>query len=598
MSALSVVLRHIKPYWKTAVLAPVFMGIEVLLDLVQPWLMHRTIDLGIRNSDIRFIYNTTVLMLAVAVFGMIFGAGSVFYATKAALGFSTDLRQQLFDKIVHSSSKALEPYEPGQLITRLTDDLNQVQALVISGLRLMIRAPLTMAGAMVMAIVTAPALVPIMLIIIPLLSIGLYLIIKRAFPQFREVQNRLDELNTTIQESVSGLRVIRSFNREDFITNRFFAHNENITAFSINAARTVSLIFPMMFFVVNIGVLSALWFGGMETMRGNMQVGEIVAFINYLLLLLYSLMMMGMVLMNVSRAEASAARIAELLTLPPENASQDTRYPATLKGTLDFKHVSYCFGKTSCEPALIDLNFSIKPGETVALMGTIGSGKTTLMRLIPKLLQPSEGKILFDGICSDSLDTEGLRSQIGFAHQVPLLFSGSVAENLRFGRPEATDQEIWEALDIAQASDFIRATPEGLAHNISQKGKNLSGGQKQRLSIARAVIRKPRFLLLDDCTSALDSSTERQLLSALKNKLNTHTSTLMIVQRISTAKQADRILLLDNGRLVGDGTHQDLLSNCSQYRDIFDSQTGNSNGEIRELQAPPRPDAVLHRRES
>ncbi len=578
MNAISSLFKYIRPHWKAALTAPVFMVLEVLFDLVQPWLMQKTIDVGIGNSDAAYVLQATLTMIGVAAMGFLCGSGGILFSTRVALAFATDLRRALFEKILSFSSQGLDKQETGPLITRLTDDISQTQNLVMNGLRLLIRAPLTMIGALVMAILTSPQLSPIMLVMIPLLSLILFFIIRKAFPRFRQVQDKLDSVNAIIQESINGIRVIKSFVRETHQNKRFETRNAEMTAFSIQAGRMVSLIFPFMFLMINLGVVSVIWFGGLNVISGVMKVGQVVAFINYLLLLLFSLMMMGMVLMNVSRAEASASRIMELFNEPtPPFSGQLKVEEQSLTGRLSMENVSFCFGAGQCDPILRDISFNIQPGETVAVLGVIGSGKTTLLHLIPRLLEPVSGVIRLDGIDIREMDPASLRARIGLVHQSPLLFTGTIADNIRFGNPEASEAEILSALESAQAMEFVEKLPDGLNHIISQKGKNLSGGQKQRLAIARALVREPFLLLLDDCTSALDSRTEEALLETLRNRFS-RTTLLMVVQRIRTARNADKILLLEDGRIAGFGDHAALLRDNRLYQDIYDSQKGH--GEV------------------
>ncbi len=578
MKAFRSLLKYIRPHWKTALMAPVFMVLEVLFDLVQPWLMEKTIDIGIGGGDAAYVLHATLLMIAVAVLGFLCGTGAILFSTRAALAFAADLRSALFEKILSFSSQGLDKQETGPLITRLTDDISQTQSLVMNGLRLLIRAPLTMGGALVMAILTSPQLSPIMLVMIPILSLILFFIIRKAFPRFRQVQDKLDAVNAVIQESISGIRVIKSFVRETHENQRFEIRNAEMTAFSIQAGRMVSLIFPLMFLMINLGVVSVLWFGGLNVIAGALKVGQVVSFINYLLLLLYSLMMMGMVLMSVSRAEASATRIAELFNEPTTLLTGTLQTEGlSLAGGLSMDRVTFCFGTNQCDPVLQDISFDLKPGETTAVLGVIGSGKTTLLHLIPRLLEPSSGTIRLDGVDIREINPVSLRSRIGLVHQSPLLFTGTIAENIRFGNPHASEADILRALEAAQAMEFVDSLPEGLNHVISQKGKNLSGGQKQRLAIARALVRKPALLLLDDCTSALDSLTEQALLDTLRNEFS-QTTMLMVVQRISTARNADRIILLEDGKIAGIGDHNTLLQENRLYQDICDSQKGH--GEV------------------
>lgn len=574
MKSFGKLLKYLKPYWKAALIAPLFMVFEVFFDLLQPMLMQRIIDVGIASGDASYILTTGLLMIFVAVLGAFAGIGCVIFSTIAAQSFGADLRNDLFKKVQSLSYSNLDKLETGHLVTRLTDDVNQAQNLVMNMLRLLVRSPFLLIGALVMAYVTSPELAPIVLVVVPILLVVLGIIIKMTFPMFKKVQTKLDKVNATLQENLSGIRVVKAFVRKDYEIQRFKDFNGELTDVNIQASRRVALIFPFILLILNLGVVAVLWIGGLEVSYGNIEVGQIMAFINYLMQIMASLMIIGMVLMSVSKAEASSSRIIEVFgeepaVRNPENPLADR----PIRGDITFNDVTFSFDGSEGDPVLKNLNLDIRSGETIAILGATGSGKSTLVQLIPRLYEATSGTITIDGIDIKAYDKDFLRRNIGLVHQKALLFSGSIENNIRYGKKEATDEEIRTAVEISQSAEFIDTFEQGLNTSVSQKGGNLSGGQKQRLSMARALVRKPPIIIFDDSTSAVDVQSEAKIQKGLKENLG-HSTVIYVAQKITSIIDADKIIVLDDGKISGIGTHESLLANNPIYQDIFDSQIG------------------------
>jgi ATP-binding cassette subfamily B protein len=439
----------------------------------------------------------------------------------------------------------------------------------------MVRAPLLMIGSLVMAIVTAPQLAWIPLILMVLVLAGLVLIISRAYPMFSQVQARIDTMNTVMQENLAGVRVVKAFARAPYEIRRFNNANDNLMNQIIRVARLVALTFPMMMILMNLGVVAVLWFGGYQVTQGQMQVGQIIAFINYLTTTLFSLMMVSMLVLQTSRAAASADRIQQVLESTPQiqdkPGAHDEFHP---RGTVSFEHVTFSYDGSDGDPVLKDINFVAEPGQTVALLGSTGAGKTSLVHLIPRFYDVNSGRVTIDGVDVRDVAQPALRRNIGIALQEAVLFSGTIRDNIRYGRPEASDDEVVAAARLAQAHDFITAQPDGYNTLLGQRGVNLSGGQKQRLAIARALLVRPAVLIFDDSTSSVDVETETKIQDALEDPMHERT-TFVIAQRISTVLKADKILVIDDGMVAAEGTHSQLLATSPIYRDIYDSQLGN-----------------------
>lgn len=569
------VLRFLKPYWLWIVLAPLLMLLEVVMDLMQPRMVERIVDQGIANLDLPFVLHTGLLMFGLAVIGATGGMSNGIFAEMTVQGFGADLREALFRKVQSFSFRNLDAFETGQLITRLTSDVAQLQEGVLITLRMLVRAPLLLIGSLVMAIVTSPQLAFLPLVLMPIELLAVVWIVRKATPLFTLVQEKLDALNGVMEENLSGMRVVKAFARAAHEKQRFAHANRALTDQAVRAGRTVAVMPSFMMLTMNLGIVGVLWFGGVQVVRGGMQVGQIIAFVNYLMTTLFSLMMVSQMVIQFSRAEASARRIEEVLETEPElqdapNAIRDVR----LKGHIVFDRVTFRYDGADSEPVLKEVSFTAQPGETVALLGMTGAGKSTLVNLIPRFYDVQGGRILIDGMDVREIDQKTLRRNIGMVLQETVLFSGTIRDNIRYGKPDASEEEVIAAAKAAQAHDFILTLPEGYDTVIGQRGVNLSGGQKQRLAIARALLIQPAILILDDSTSAVDVETETRIQQALENLMRNRTC-LVIAQRISTVLKADKILVLDDGRIVAQGTHAELLANSPIYQDIFESQLGN-----------------------
>jgi ATP-binding cassette subfamily B protein len=557
------------------------MIFEVAMDLMQPRLVQRIIDEGIAQLDMSIVTNTGLLMVGLALVGAVGGIGCAVFATLAAQGFGTDLRHTLFRKVQSFSFGNLDELETGQLITRLTNDVTQVQMVVGMLLRIMVRAPFMLLGSLIMAILTSPKLAVLFLVLGPLVLGLVTWVISRAAPMFRLVQAKLDDLNTVMQENLAGVRVVKAFVRAEHEIKRFGMTNDSLMDQTISAARIVVMAMPLMMFIVNLGMVGAIWFGGLQVTVGAMQVGQVIAFVNYLLTTLMSLLMLSMLVMVTARAQASAGRIEEVLESEPRirNRPDATTAFAPL-GRVAFEDVTFSYDGDGHDPVLGNgklsqgISFVAEPGQTVAILGATGSGKSSLVYLIPRFYDVTEGRVTIDGVDVRDVDKDALRRNIGVALQESVLFSGTIQDNIRYGRPDAADEEVVAAAQAAQADEFITEFPDGYDTEVGQRGVNLSGGQKQRIAIARALLTQPTVLILDDSTSSVDVETEIKIQDALEQVMKDRTS-FVIAQRISTVLNADKILVLDDGRIVAEGTHPELLASSPIYREIYDSQLGN-----------------------
>ncbi|OPY10333.1 MAG: putative multidrug export ATP-binding/permease protein [Syntrophus sp. PtaB.Bin001] len=563
---------YLKPYWKAAVLAPLLMLLEVSCDVLQPALMARIVDRGIAGGNTAYILQIGALMIAVGLLGVIGGMGCTFFAGLASQGFGADIRAALFAKTQSFSFDNLDAFSTASLITRLTNDVSQVQNIVLMLLRAMIRAPLLCLGGIFMAIAINPGLASILGITIPLLTLALYLIIRKSFPLFSQVQKHLDHVNAVFRENLAGIRITKAFVRSDYEIGRFGAANNELAAVTVQAGRRVGMTMPVMFTLLNLSIVAVIWFGGVRVSSGNMHIGQVMAFITYMTQILFALLMLAFMTMMLSRAKASADRIAEVLaakvdiTDPPQADNHKIRF-----GQVEFDDVSFGYKDGNGGlPALQHISFGAAPGELIAILGATGSGKSTLVNLIPRFYDVNSGRILIDGVDVRSYKLDDLRQGIGMVFQESRLFSGTIMENIRWGKPDATVEEVEAAARIAQAHEFISGLPDGYDTRLDQRGVNLSGGQKQRLAIARALLRQPPILILDDAASALDLATEARLRKELRGLRNT--TCFMIVQRVASALDADRIILLDEGRMVGTGPHRQLMAECPLCREIFASQ--------------------------
>ncbi|MDF2958274.1 MAG: transporter related protein [Paenibacillus sp.] len=572
--------RFLKPYWLAAVLAPLFMLLEVYMDLLQPKYMASIVNEGIQTGDLLHIQKTGLLMAGAALIGLIGGIGCTYFSSSASQSFGADLRKELFIKVQSFSFRTLDTFKAGSLVTRLTNDVVQVQNVVLMTLRILVRAPLLAVGSLIMAITISPSLALVLVAVIPILFAVLTVVIRKAFPLFSKVQNKLDSVNNVMQENLTGIRVVKAFVRAHFENNRFGKSNEELMDIAIKATRIIVLIMPLMMLIMNASIALVLWFGGQQVWSSSIQVGDLVAFINYVTQMLFSLLMVSMVLMNVSRARASAERMNEVLDTEPDiTNSAAAKTDAIRSGEVVFDNVSFGYhrdgGRDHDDSSLVlkGVSFTAEPGKTVAILGATGSGKTSLVNLIPRLYDTTAGRILIDGTDVKDIDLQHLRTRIGVVLQEAVLFTGTIKDNICFGKPDATQEEIETAARAAQAHDFIMRMPDGYQTQLGQRGVNLSGGQKQRISIARAILVKPPVLILDDSTSAVDLGTEARIQKALKEQSGNSTR-IVIAQRISSVLEADTIIVLEDGKVAAVGSHEELFRSSAVYQDIYKSQLG------------------------
>lgn len=567
-------LKYLKPYWKFTLFAPLSMLIEVICDLLQPTLMAKIIDQGVLTGNLTVVRQTGLLMLAVSLIGFAGGIGCMLTSSVASMSFGTDVRFNVYEKIQKFSFANLDKFKTESLITRLTNDVVQVQNIVLMALRMFVRAPLLCIGGFIMVISINAKLSLILLVAMPILIIALAMVISRGFPLFNIVQKRLDKLNGVMRENLTGVRVIKAFVRSDQEKQRFAEANDNNVKINLKASRLMILVMPIMMTVMNFSVIAVIWFGGIQAGKGDIQVGQIMAFINYFTQILFSLLMLTMMLMNVSRAKVSADRIVEVLDTEVDITDCDDATDEPLKkGNIVFDDVSFKYKGAGGEPVLQNISFTAAPGEVVAILGATGSGKSTLVNLIPRLYDVTSGRILIDGRDIRSIKLKTLRDCVSVVLQDSILFTGSIKENIKWGKDDATEEEVVEAAEAAQAHEFITSFTEGYETLIGQRGVNVSGGQKQRLSIARAIIKKPPILILDDSTSAVDMGTESRIQKSFK-RLMKDTTCIIIAQRISTVIEADKIIVIEDGRIAAFGNHKELLKSSATYMDICRSQLG------------------------
>ena len=568
------IMGYLRPYWIWALLAPLMMLLEVSMDLLQPRLMEQIIDVGIANMDLDLVIRTGLTMFGVALIGMVGGGLCTVFAVRAGMFVGADVRDELFEKIQSFSFGNLDRLGTGELITRVTNDVTQVQEVVMIVLRIMVRSPLLVVGSLIMAILTSPSLSWLLFALVPIILGLLAFGISRASPMFSVVQQKLDRLNTVMQENLSGVRVVKAFVREDYERQRFKTANEDLVDRTIRVGQLLAMIMPLMMFTLNIGVVGVVWFGGNLVIAGGTKVGQVMAFINYLSQMMFSLLGLGMLLIRVSRAEASSRRILEVIDMQPEIQDQPGLTDGcSLGGKIAFENVSFSYNGNETA-VLKDVNLVIEPGQVVAILGATGSGKSSLVHLIPRFYDVTAGRITLDGCDVRDLPNEALRRQVGMALQESVLFTGTIRENIGYGNPQASQEQVIAAAQAAQAHDFITSFPDGYETLVGQRGVNLSGGQKQRIAIARALLTNPAVLILDDSTSAVDVDTEGKIQDALAEIMKGRTS-IVIAQRISTVMNADKIVVLDDGKVTAVGKHGELMESSPIYREIFDLQLGN-----------------------
>lgn len=565
---------YLKPYWKAASLAPLLMMVEVITDLIQPILMANIIDRGIAAGDVDYIIRTGIGMMGIAIIGLAGGFGCVIASGIASQSYGADLRSALFKKIQSFSFANLDRFKTSSLITRMTNDVTQVQNMVMMSLRIMVRAPLLSIGGIIMTVNINPRLASILFIAIPILALVLVIVARKGFPLFSAVQSRLDRVNDVMRENLAGIRVVKAFVRSDLEQDRFRTANEALMDVTVKASRIMASTMPFIMLIMHLSIVAIIWFGGIQVNNGQMQVGEVVAFISYMTQILFSLMMVAIIFIMFSRAKASADRIQEVLETEVDLKDLFVESPGFIEqGRVVFENVSFRYSDAKGEPILKNISFTAEPGQTIAILGGIGSGKSTLVSLIPRLYDATEGAVLIDGQNVRNIPLERLRSSVGFVLQESILFTGSIRENLRWGKEDATDEEMERAARMAQAHEFIMSFPQGYDTLLGQKGVNLSGGQKQRLALARAILKEPPILILDDSTSAVDLGTESKIQAAL-NQMQRKPTIFVIAQRISSVMDADKILILEDGRIAAEGIHQQLLETSEIYQDIYQSQMG------------------------
>lgn len=567
-------MGFLKPYWKITLLAPLFMMLEVSMDLLQPVLMAQIINEGVMKGDLDTIQRTGGLMILVAFIGLIGGAGCTVFSSTASMHFAADLRKKVFDKVQSFSFQNLDMFKGGSLITRMTADIVQLQMFVMMVLR-SIRSPLLTIGSVIMAFTISFKLALIFAVTIPILFIILFLLIRKAFPTYNIVQQKLDKVNTVLQENLMGIRVVKAFVRSDFENKRFGQANEDYTKNAVKAARIVSFNMPVLMLILNFSLVVILWFGAHQSWNGSLQVGDLIAFINYVTQVLFAVMMIGMMMITISRSKVSADRIQEVLHT--DSNLVDDKYAAhqaIAKGEVVFDNVSFSFDGQN--EVLKDISLVAKPGLTVAILGATGSGKSTMVQLIPRLYDTTSGMVMIDGTNVRNISLEHLRTSVGVVLQQSILFSGTIRDNIRYGKPNATQAEVELAAKAACAHEFIINMPEGYDTVLGQRGTNLSGGQKQRISIARALLVRPAILVLDDSTSAVDLGTESRIQKALGELLK-YSTVFIIAQRISSVMEADKIIVLEDGRISAEGTHEQLLKDSEVYQEIYCSQLGKED---------------------
>ena len=561
---------YLRPYRMALVIVVVLTTMQVIANLYLPFLNADIINNGVVTGDVGYIVRVGAFMLGLSLVLAVISVIAVYYSARTAMAFGRDVRGNLFRSVERFSLREVNEFGAPSLITRTTNDVQQVQMLVLMGLTMMIAAPLTMVGGVIMALRTDVELSALLLVIIPVMGVVIGILLSKMVPLFRVMQVKIDAINGVLRENLAGIRVIRAFVRTEHEQDRFADANEDLTDTSLRVTRLFALTMPSLMLIFNLSSVAIIWFGGHLVDDGNMQIGDLTAFLSYMMQILFSVMMAVMLMVMVPRAAASAERITAVLDTEPKVVDPDVPVePAQRSGLVEFEDVEFRYPGAE-DPVLSGVNLTIRPGQTTAVVGSTGAGKTTLVNLIPRLYDVTGGRVLVDGVDVREFAQEELWSYLGLVPQKSFLFSGTVGSNVRFGLPDATDEQVWDALDVAQA-DFVRDMPEELDAPIDQGGSNVSGGQRQRLSIARALIRPCPIYIFDDSFSALDYATDARLRAALAQRTRT-AAVIIVAQRVSTIRHADQIVVLDGGRVVGVGTHEELMDTCETYQEIVFSQ--------------------------
>lgn len=568
---LSTLRTYLKPYGRNIVLIIVLQLMATAASLYLPTLNARIIDEGVAKGDTATIWTLGGIMLGVSLVQILCQVTAIYFGAKTAMGFGRDLRAAVFDRVLSFSAREVNQFGAPSLITRTTNDVQQVQTLVMMTAFMIVQAPIMMVGGLFMALRENVGLSWLIAVAVIVMGGIIGVILMQAMPLFRQMQGRIDTLNRVLREQISGLRVIRAFVREPYESQRFARANRELTTTSLQVGRRMLTLFPVVQFVMSASSVGVMWFGGLRVDAGEMQIGQLTAFLQYLIQILMSVMMSTMMLMIAPRAQVCAQRIQEVLrtrssVVPPEHGVTQTPEP----GRVVFEGVTFSYPGAEV-PVLSDINFTVEPGTTTAIIGSTGAGKSTLVSLIPRLFDATAGTVGVDGVDVRQLDPDVLWGSIGLVPQKPYLFTGTVASNLRYGNPEATDEELWHALEVAQARDFVEQMPGQLDAPIAQGGTNVSGGQRQRLSIARALVRRPHVYIFDDSFSALDVTTDARLRAALADETQ-NAAVVIVGQRVATIAGADQIIVLDDGHIDGIGTHEQLLQTCPTYAEIVESQ--------------------------
>lgn len=572
--------KYITPYLSAFVIGPLMMLTEVAGEVMLPKFMSMIINNGVASRNVAYIGKMGTLMVLTVLFMAVGGILGAYFSAKASISFTSDMRNDLFRKVQQFSFENIDDYSTGSLVTRLTNDVQQVQNVLMMGLRMALRAPGMFLGALIMAFMMNRQLAVIILIVIPLLLAAIILILKTAFPRFGEMQRRLDRLNSGIQESLTNVRVVKSFVREDHEIEKFSKLNDDLKESSLRALRIVIATMPVMMFAMNVTTLAVVWYGGNIIIAGNMPVGDLTAFTTYIVQILMSLMMLSMVFLQSSRASASMKRINEIfdteIGLNDDNAENKDK--KVTEGRVEFKNVSFGYSGENGRKDLVleGISFTAEPGQTIGIIGSTGSGKTSLVQLIPRLYDVTGGEVLVDGVNVKEYSLKHLREGVGMVLQKNILFSGTIEENLRWGNEDAPMEDVIRFSESAQADPFVKTFKNGYDTEMGQGGVNVSGGQKQRLCIARALLKRPKILILDDSTSAVDTATEAKIRESLYHDLK-DTTKIIIAQRISSVQEADQILVLEDGKIIGHGTHEELLKTCEAYSEIYTTQIGNQS---------------------